>query len=202
MSKPSEDLAAATPDLQTLTFDVIRAAADLLAHVEEMPVRAQARSGLTARAFATTMCRSIAHLVEVEQATLALADTHLATLPGATSKVLTQRRTAWTAAATALEHATTLGDQLRSRVGTAHRSDKVAPVLMRLLGLCEQISVALTLLQPPTPAVDLDAGLNKLRGRPAAAEPAVTALTISPPPAVEESTAGQRRRPWWEGAQL
>jgi hypothetical protein len=145
-----------TVDLEELTTGVVDVAADLL-----RAVKGQGDDALEVRAFATTMCRTVAHLVEVERVRAAL-NIEIAIAPEATDELLFHLRAAWRKARAALYSGTMLGDSLRSVYAGGDRGFDASAALFVLLGYRDAIASALTMLEPP-PAQTSD-GLARLRG--------------------------------------
>jgi hypothetical protein len=187
--------APATTDIEGLTFGVVGAAATLLEAVQ-----GQGDGVLPIRAFATTMCRTVAHLVEVEQTSLALTDDHLSVVPEAHAELLAHARTAWLRARGALGSATMLGGPLRSSEAARGKQAIVAP-LSALLGYCEEIGAALSMLEPPTAADEPSQALSRLRGG-AATTPSEPDVIVLPDVAVIPAVSDRRRKAWWADAEL
>ena len=142
-------------DIDELTTGVVDVAADLL-----RAVKGQGEDALPVRAFATTMCRTVAHLVELERARAALND-EAAVVPEANAELMFQARSAWRRTQAALGSATMLGDSLRVRYAAGDKGFDASAALFVLLGYRDPIAVALTMLEPPR-AEDGD-GLGRLR---------------------------------------
>jgi hypothetical protein len=189
--------APATVDVEDLAFGVVGAAASLLE-----AVHGTGDENLPVRAFATTMCRTVAHLVEVEQTSLALADDHLSAVPEARDELLIHARAAWRRARAALGSATMLGDPLRStHAAKTGNAATVAPPLFALLGLCERIATALTILEPPRAGAPPGAALSRLRGTDVSTSGAPGVIGL--PDVTEAPTVVDRRRKaWWADASL
>jgi hypothetical protein len=142
-------------DLEELTTGVVDVAGDLL-----RAVKGQGDGALPVRAFATTMCRTVAHLVEVERVRGAMND-EFATVPEAQDELLFHLRSAWRKARAALYSATMLGESLRSVYAAGDKGFDASAALFVLLGYRDAIGAALTMLEPP-PAETGD-GLRRLR---------------------------------------
>jgi hypothetical protein len=142
-------------DLEELTTGIVDVASDLL-----RAVKGHGDAALPVRAFATTMCRTVAHLVEVQRVRLALRD-EFALVPEASGELMFQLRSAWRKARAALYSATMLGDSLRSEYAAGDKGFDASAALFVLLGYRDSVGAALTMLEPP-PTEPGD-GLRRLR---------------------------------------
>jgi hypothetical protein len=142
-------------DIEELTTGVVTVAADLL-----QAVKGQGEHALPVRAFATTMCRTVAHLVELERARAALSD-EAAVVPEASTELMFQARSAWRRAQSALGSATMLGDSLRAAYGGGDKGFDASAALFVLLGYRDPIAAVLTMIEPPR--TERGDGLTRLR---------------------------------------
>ncbi|MDX6286422.1 MAG: hypothetical protein QOG53_1907 [Frankiales bacterium] len=145
-------------DIEELTTGVVDVAADLL-----KAVKGTGPDGLPVRAFATTMCRAVAHLIELERAREALRDEALV-VPEASAELMFQARSAWRRAQAALGAATMLGDSLRAVYGAGDKGFDASAALFVLLGYRDPIAAALTMLEPAN--AEQGDGLGRLRQGP------------------------------------